>query len=407
LNWKKHSGIYNVNKNFDGMRNSLYLVMVLIVACGAPETTEKKVPTDLVGLQQHLRTQKNDLRTLQDEIAATEARIVELDPTAGKSNKYVTIDSVTLSNFEHFVTVQGSIQADDVLAASSETGGRITSLLVDEGDYVKQGQLIAETDLQSIDKQIAELQTSLQLASDVFERQERLWQQKIGSEVQYLQAKNGKERLEKSIETLEFQKTKANVFAPISGSVDLVLIKEGEMSSPGMPIVQILNTSRLKVEADVPENLLASVKYGDKVKVFLPALNEEMERSITQLGRRIDPSNRTFRIEIAIPSRGILKPNLLAEIELKDFSLKDVVVIPQNLVQQEISGENYVVILNQDDDGYFAEKVYVEIGQSSDGQVIIEEGLAEGAQLITVGGRGLTEGERVQIASTQSESDES
>ncbi len=380
------------------MRTIFIISLFLITACAAPESSETEIPRDLPGLQQHLRTKKSELRVLQDEIKGIESTISELDPSAGKSNKYVSIDSVTRSDFDHFVTVQGSIQADDVLAASSETGGRIIRLLVDEGDYVKQGQLIAETDLESIDKQVAELQTSLQLASDVFERQQRLWDQKIGSEIQYLQAKNNKERLEKSIETLDFQKTKSNVYAPISGSVDMVHLKEGEMSSPGMPIVQILNTSRLKVEADVPENLLASVKRGDQVNVFLPALNETMARRITQLGRRIDPSNRTFRIEIDIPSRGILKPNLLAEIELRDFSMKDVLVIPRDIVQQEISGKNYVMTLGENADGFFAIKKYVETGEASEGKVIITSGITESDLLITVGALGLTDGEHIQIA---------
>lgn len=387
------------------MKQYIWLLAILIIsACSTPVEEENAIPTDLNGLQAHLKMKKADLRTLQDEIKDIEGLISEKDPSFGEIKKFVTVEPIAITDFDHFVTVQGSVVADDLLSASSEMGGRITRLLVSEGDYVKQGQLIAETDLESIDKQVAELSKSLELAVDMYERQKRLWDQKIGSEVQFLQAKNTKERLEKSIETLQHQKTKSNVYAPISGAIDMVMLKEGEMSSPGMPIVQILNTSRLKIEADAPENLLGSVRRGDAVTVYLPALDEEMSRRITQLGRRIDPSNRTFKIEVAIPSKGILKPNLLAEIKLRDFSQKAVVSIPLELVQQEISGKNYVVVLGEDEEGYFAHKKYVSTGNSSEGQIVIEDGLVEGDKLITLGGRGLTEGERIKVAETTEES---
>ncbi len=377
-------------------------VLLFAMACGGPAPEEATMPTDLAGLQAHLKEKKSALRALEQEINQIEELVAEKDPTFNEIKKFVSIDTVATTDFHHYVTVQGSVTADDVLNASSETGGRITKLLVEEGDYVKKGQLIAETDLETIDKQIDELQTSLGLATDVYDRQKRLWDQNIGSEVQFLQAKNSKERLEKSIQTLEFQKTKANVYAPIGGAIDMVFVKEGEVTSPGMPIVQVLNTARLKVEADAPENLLGSVRRGDLVSVSLPAINEQMKRRISSLGRRIDPSNRTFRIEVSIPSKGVIKPNLLAELELNDHTEEDVVVVPIEIVQQEISGKEYVIVLGTDEEGHFATKRFVQTGMSYQGQIVIEEGLNAGDEIVLVGGRGLTDGERIMVTNKES-----
>ena len=211
--------------------------------------------------------------------------------------------------------------------ASSETGGRITYLKAKEGQSVKKGQLIAKVDLDAIDKQVDEIKTSLSLAKDTYERQKRLWEQNIGSEIQYLQTKNNVDRLEQSLKTLDFQKTKANVYAPISGAIDKVMLKEGEMSSPGLPIVEILNTYKVKVVANLPENYLGKVKRGQYVDIHFPAIDLDKKAKITLVGRSIDSANRTFKIEIEMSNHNqVLKPNLLAIVKINDLTIDDALI---------------------------------------------------------------------------------
>ena len=378
---------------------SLITVMLLMVACQEEQKVDPNaIPTDLKGKQEFLKNKKAELRQLTQLIKKTEAEIDVLIPDDQKARTLVTTSEVPLKDFERFVEIQAAVEADDMVAASSETGGRILKMRFKEGDAIRKGQLVAKIDLEQIDKQVAELQTSLTLAKDIFERQARLWKQNIGSEIQYLEAKNSKERLEKSLETIEFQKTKANVYAPISGVIEMVNLKQGELAAPGMPIIQILNTSKVKVVADIPETYLGTVKRGETVTIKFPALDQEIQAKISQLGRTIDPANRTFEAEINLSnSKGTYKPNLLAMMLINDFSAKSVPVIPVEMVQQEVSGKDYVYIKKAGEKGAIAQKVYVETGENYNGEVIIKSGLTGGEEMIIEGSRGLAENQLVKV----------
>ncbi len=376
----------------------LFVGTLLLVPACQPKKVET-LPTDLAGLQSLLKSKKETYRQLSKEIDDLQQRVDDMDPDFEVSRTLVSVDPVVRKDFRHFVTVQGNVASDDIVNASSEVGGRIIQLNVDEGDYVKKGILLAKVDLEAIDKQMAEIEKSLELATEVYQRQARLWDQKIGSEIQYLQAKNNKERLEKSLETLEFQLTKANVHAPISGAIDMVFLKDGELAAPGAPIVRILSTHRLKVVADAPEDLLGSVKRGDRVAVYFPALDEKQNVRVKLLGRSIDASNRTFEIETSLNNRtGLIKPNLLAEILINDYTEENVLVIPLELVQQEVGGKDFVMVQGGSAEEPVAKKVYVETGDSYDGEVVIRSGLNESDQLIIDGARGLTNQEPIKIS---------
>jgi len=219
------------------------------------------------------------------------------------------------------------------------------------------------------------LSKSLELAVELYERQSRLWKQNIGSEVQYLQAKNNKERIEKTMETMRFQKRKANVYSPISGFVDQEFLKLGDLAAPGMPIIQIINTSKVKVVANVPESYLGKVKKGEKVTIK----------------------------EVELPNKGgVLKPNLLSLMLINDFSTTNSVVIPIDLVQQEVSGKQYVYTVANGKSGPMAKKIYIEIGENYEGEVVITNGLTGSETLITKGARNLSDGEFIEIASEES-----
>lgn len=369
-------------------------VLFLAVACGGGEA-EMAQPQTLAEARAALTTKRQALRDLQKEVDALEATVAKLDTTA-KREKIVTVTTapVQVKDFEHFVEVQGNVEtAEDPAFASSETGGRITSLLVKEGDFVKRGSVIAKVNMESLKNSIAELDKSLSLARDIYKRQENLWSQKIGSEVQYLQAKNQVEQLEQSKKSLEYELSKATVYAPISGYVDMVRVKAGEIAAPGAPIVTILNTSKLQVVASIPEVYLGSVKKGEVVTVKFPALGEEQRGRVTDISRTINSANRTFDIEVSVSNDGMLKPNLLATVAVRDYEQSDAIVVPDQLIMQDVSGKNYLMTL----EGDRAKKQIVELGKNFNNETVINSGLSKEATLLMKGARQVTDGDKVEI----------
>lgn len=377
-------------------------MLTLLFAC--QPSGEAEYPEDLAGRKTLLKEKKTELKSLEKMIAQLKADIEKEEPPKEKQRKTVSIMQLEKKDFLKFTEIQANVEADDLVAASSETGGRIVKMRWKEGDYIKKGALVAKIDMESVDKQIAELQTSRSLAQDVFNRQKRLWDQKIGTEMQYLQAKNNLERIDKSLETIKHQLTKSIVYSPSSGYVEMVMAKSGEMAGPGAPIIQILNTGKLKVVASLPETFLGKVKRGQLVDINFPALEQDMKAKISQMGRTIDPANRTFKVEINLPnSKGNIKPNLLATILVNDYKSEDQVVIPLELVQEEISGKQYVFVKSKAESGFKAEKFYVETGESYLGDVEIIEGLEGTEEIILDGARSLSENELINVVEEKEE----
>ncbi len=345
-----------------------------------------------------VKEKKATLATLKSEIKTLEEDILKLDPPKEKPRKLVTTKVLEMKDFERFAEVQGSVVSDEVVFASSETGGRLTKVRPREGQFVKRGQLVASVDLESMTKQRAEVEISLSLAKDLFARQKRLWDQKIGTEIQFVQAKNSVERLEKSLETIDFQLTKSSIFAPISGVIEKVFLKTGELAGPGSPILQILNTTKVKVKVDVPERYLKSVRSGQLVKVEFPALEETRNARITRISPTINPVNRTFEVVINLNNANrVLKPNLLASVFFKDYEEKAVVLVPLDIVQQEIGGDSYVYIKGNNDSGAIAQKVIVATGEADKGEIIVTDGLKGGEELIIDGAIGLGDQELIKV----------
>lgn len=372
----------------------IFSITLFLIACGGGE---KPAPTDLTGKKALLVEKEAALNALQKEVATLKAEIEKIEPPKEKKRRLVTTIPVAKKDFQHFVDIQGTVQSDDFVNVTSEVPGRIMQMNLKEGQNVRRGQLVATLDMEQVDKQIAELNKSLELAKDVYERQKRLWDQDIGSEMQFLQAKNSKERLEKSLETVQFQQTKAKVYAPISGVVEMVNLKSGEVAAPGVPIVQILNTNKVKVVAAVPENYLQAVKKGEEVTIQFPALNMEKKARISRIGTTINPANRTFEVEVDLPNgKGLFKPNLLAQMLINDISIKDAVTIPLVLLQQDVSGKSFVYVVEKTEDGDAAKKVFVETGDSYKDDIVVTKGLTGNEILIGEGSRGIAEGELIR-----------
>lgn len=382
----------------------LLLLTLIMFACGGTDPEEKNGSVDiesldLAGLKAELNSKKSELSEINATVKKIEMRIAELDPASlQKEVKKVTVLPIEKGEFKHFITVQGLLMPNDIIAINSETSGRILTLKIDEGDYVKEGDLVAELDTESIDKQRAEIEKSYELAKEVYERRKRLWGQNIGSEIEYLQSKNEVERIEKMLATLEFQKSKGKIFAPISGIVDVINVHQGELVSPGIPIANILDVRQLVATADVPEIYLSSVKVGDKVKLNFPSLNYKVDGRVNLIGNTIDAANRTFKIEVKVArTNKNLKPNLLTEIEINDQTIEDVIAIPVNSVMQEVSGKEYVMVVNRSQNQAVAEKRYVKRGAFNNEVVVIESGLDAGQELVNIGARNLVNKDPIEI----------
>lgn len=373
------------------------MLSILAISCGQKALDME----DVIAVKAEVKSKKAEVKTLEKEIVKLNDRILELEPRKEKAPILVTSIILQNEDFERFTTVQASVQSDEVIYVSSETGGRLTSVTVKEGQDVKRGQLIATVDMQNLKNQSAEIQTSLDLAKDVYSRQERLWDQKIGTEIQFLQAKNNVERLEKTIATINSQLAKSKVYAPISGVINMEILKSGEMASPGSPIVQILNTKNLKIVADVPETFIGNIKKGDNVEVYIPALDLTFKKRVTMIGRTIDASNRTFKVEVEINnSNGTLKPNLLTELKFKDYSQKDVITIPLNVILEEVDGRKYVYAVSDQNGTRKAIRKHISIGESYINNTIVTKGLVAGDEIIIEGARSVSKDDPVITAPT-------
>ncbi len=373
-------------------------IIALLLLCAACDKQTDTSTSTLSPEEQKtlLQEKKKDLATLQAEIDELQNKIVDQSPELQEKAKLVDTLMVMQQDFKRYIDIQGRVVADDVVNVVSEAAGRILSITAAEGEYVSKGQVIATIDLESLSKQKVEIETALSLAVDMHARQKRLWDQNIGSEVQYLQAKNNKERLEKSLETIDFQLTKSTVTAPISGTVDREILKAGEIASPGVPILTILNTRNIKVETDLPERFLTKLDRGDLVNMNFPSIEQEMTGRVSMLGRSIDPANRTLKVDIK-PAKynKLLKPNLLAEIKVEELSIEDVVVIPSVYLLQQVDGQEYLYTVTQEDNEYRAEKKYVKTSESSGNGIIITEGLESGDIIVSKGARNISDGDLI------------
>jgi RND family efflux transporter MFP subunit len=293
------------------------------------------------------------------------------------------------------VSVQGSLETEENLMVTSKIPGLITSIKVHEGDVVKQGQILAMLDDEVIRKSIDEVKSGLSQINVMYDKQKSLWDQKIGTEMQYLNVKNQKESLEKKLVTLNSQVNQAYVTAPFSGVIDEVFAKAGSLASPGIPLMQLVNTSDLKAIAKVPDSYVAFVRQGDMVKVTFPDLNRTVDAKVTYVGRIVDPLSRTFKIEVKLPSGDQdLKPNLMALVQINDKTSNSAIVIEENIIQPTEEGKIVFVAVEENGKKVARQKT-VTTGLSYNGAVEIVSGLLKGDQLITTGYQDLSDNQPI------------
>ncbi|VXD12626.1 efflux RND transporter periplasmic adaptor subunit [Marinoscillum sp. 108] len=369
----------------------IVIISALVYACGGTEAAKDKV-TEL----NELKAQQKELET---KISDLEAELIQSGQLEKKEGNKVLITTLKMTpdSFEHWVEVRGTVASRKNVMLSAETMGRIESIKVTEGQKVAKGQLLVQLDADILRNSISEVKTQLELAATIYERQAKLWEQNIGTEVQYLQAKNNKEALESKLKTLNSQLSQSNVVAPFNGIIDNIPVREGEMTSPGMPLVRIVNQNDTYISADVSESFLGKFQVGQQVKVYFPSLDKEVISKIASVGQVIKSENRTFEVEVGLPAVDFpIKPNQVVVLHMIDYKTDKALVVPTKLVQRDSKG-SYVYELVDKEGKLVASKVYVKPGVSYNLETEIVEGLSAGQLIAYEGYRELAPGAAVTI----------
>ncbi len=377
-------------------------VSLLLAACG---NENKKSVDDLIeeGNLKEIRARKSELSKEQSAITSDINKLDEAINTLDKNKNLnlVTVTTLKDSTFEHFAEVQGNVATDENIIIYPEYSGILKNVYVKEGDRVNKGQVLAKIDDGGLSSQVAQAQAQATLAKTTYERQKRLWEQNIGSEIQFLEAKTNFEATQKAAEQLQSQLAKTTVTAPFSGVIDNIISNQGEVVSPGQSqLFRIINLNNMYVEAAVPENYLPKIQRGTFVKVMISSVNKEYDGKVTDVGSNINANNRTFRVKIAIPNPDkLIRPNQIATILLNDYTAASAITIPESTIQKNAMGESLVYTLERKTDSTgVAQKNVIETGYVYNNMMEVTEGLSPGEILIVEGSKSLRDGQEVKIS---------
>ncbi|KAF0198265.1 MAG: RND family efflux transporter MFP subunit [Bacteroidetes bacterium] len=371
------------------MNKTLVFAVLVILAAACGNTVDKKA--ELASLKKQRDEISAKIKTIEDELKLT-----------GKSTEMKMTDVlVTVARaeaFNHYLEVQGKVDGEDNIAVSAQMAGVITSVFVKEGDAVRKGQALAQIDNSVLKQQIETVRTQLSFATNLYNKQKALWDKQIGSEVQYLSAKNNKESLEANMATLNDQLEMSKIKSPINGTVEEVNLKVGQMASPGQPAVRVVNFSTVKIVAEISESYASKVKTGNKVIVSFPDFNTEIEGKIHFTSKYINPINRTFLSEIRLGSSKVeYRANMMTVVKINDYSNPSTIVLPVSLVKESTSGK-YIYTAREENGKLIARRQIVTIGNTYNGMAEIKQGIAEGDKVITTGYAGLVDGQLIKIS---------
>lgn len=375
--------------------NILFILGFIILSISA---CEQKDP--LQAKKEELKSQKTKLQKIKTSITELEKEISAMDPDFAKKNRKATLITTTdveKKTFEHYVEVSGAVKSRKNVLISAENMGNINRILVKEGNEVKRGQLLLSLDIELYQRSLDQLETEYALAKTMFEKQSNLWGQNIGTEVQYLEAKNRKESLENQIANIKTQISKSQIRAPFAGTIENVLVREGEMAQMGSPLVRIVNHRDMYIKADLSESHIGKFKKGDEVVIYFPSINQTIQSRISSVGQIIDIMNRTFSIEALLPlTKFTIKPNLLAIVKLRDIEINGAVVIPAKLIQKDNKGD-FVFIAKKDSNELIARKIQIDRGITYKNNTMITNGLTGDETLINEGFRDVADGGKVKV----------
>ncbi|MDO6433748.1 efflux RND transporter periplasmic adaptor subunit [Flavitalea sp. BT771] len=369
---------------------------ILLASCGSGV----KTPDTLEGKKKQLTMLKDQQTALAKQIDSLESQISRLDTSSkvGQKAKLVALSPVTPSSFAHFIDLQGNVEAENNSYVSPRTPGVAKAVYVKKGDHVRQGQLLVKLDDALQRTNVANAQIQLDHAKDLYQRRKNLWDEKIGTEVDLINAKNAVDQAENQLKNYQEQLDFTNVYADISGVIEDIWLKVGEAFIQGSTQIHLVNTQNLKVTVQVPELYQEKVKVGTPVKITLPGLNNKEITGIVHItGRTINGDSRSFTVEIKLPASSDIRSNQVALVRLQDYNVAKTLAIPVNTLQTDDKGKYVMVATKDKENNLLAHKKAITIGQSYGDKVEVIGGLQEGDQLITDGFQGLYEGQLITI----------
>lgn len=366
------------------MKQSIYILFLVLFF---NQCQSEKNQTELAELLKQQKQLQADLSKINSQIAA-------LTETSAHLPR-VKVQKLEKTNFEHFIRVQGTAKSDYALELYPEIGGKVTQIFHKEGEFVQKGKVIIALDTKVADAQIQEIKANLELVTLNFDKQSLLFEQGVGTELEYKKWKTDKETLSKKLEMAILQKEKSLIIAPFAGTIDKIYTKIGELTGSQMPLARVVDLQKIKLEAQISEVYLGKIQEGNKVNVFFPAIDYTLaDQKVSHVGRFVQTQNRTFNLEIELENKDKkIYPNLVAKIDVADFQVDDALVIPAKSILYNNKGESYVFILENN----LVRKKIIKIGLEYNQQQLVLEGLSIGDQLITDGFQALSEGDQVKI----------
>ena len=390
------------------MKNIFLLLTLAILSISC--VNDSKSTTSIIESKdlKKIRKQRDELvnkeTAIIKEIKIIDEAISSLDTI--KKYPLVTTFQVKATNFNHFLELQGSVATKQNLILYPEFSGLLTKLFVKEGQKVEKGQLLATIDDAGLSQQLAQIEVQLSLAKTTFDRQERLWEQKIGSEIEFLQAKAAYEGQQNAVNQMKSELEKSSVRAPFSGFIDDIITEQGTVVGAGASkLLRIVNLNNMYIEVEVPEVYLSSIVPGKKVEVYFPVLGQTLNTKVDQASNYINPNNRTFKITIPIKNKEkLIKPNLTAKIKINDYTNEQAILIPQSIISENSLGEQYIFIDNNTnkDNEAIVKKMIVKTGKNQEGFVEILQGLKSNDIVINEGARNVKDGQSVRILNVES-----
>ncbi|WP_420578609.1 efflux RND transporter periplasmic adaptor subunit [Ekhidna sp.] len=375
---------------------TLTIIAALAVACGSASGDQ-----GLAAKKKQLEDLQNQAQELDAQIAQLEQEIKAVDPDFKRNNKsaiLVAIEELAKKTFTHEVEIRGSVASKKNVLLSAEAMGKIESINVREGQKVSKGQVLVSLDTDVVSNNMKQVKAQLDLANEVFNRQKKLWEQKIGTEVQFLEAKANKESLESQLAVLNSQLNMMIVRAPFNGVVDNIPARIGEVAQPGAPLVRLVSPDDTYISADVSESFLGKFSRDQKVEVYFPSQNKRVLSKIKSVGQTIKSENRTFELEVTLPKLDFpAQPNQVVVLKLVDYRNDQSLVVPTKVIQSDNKG-NYVYVVSNKGGKQIATKEHVELGVSHKLSTEVKSGLNEGQMLVTQGYRDLSEGVEISVA---------
>jgi RND family efflux transporter MFP subunit len=373
----------------------LSVLSLMLFACGKGE---KEQSIDSLISSKNVKALQEKKVALQAEIATIEEALATLDVKVDEA--LVGVTTVKDTVFNHYLEVQGNVDTKENIVIQPEYSGTLTSLTVKAGQRVSKGQILGRVDDAGMSQQLASAENQYQLAKTTYERQKNLWDKKIGSEIQYLQAQTQMVSAQKAVSQIKAQLSKTVIRAPFSGTIDEVFVEKGEVVAPSAQgLMRIVNLGNMYVSTTIPESYIGKLKIGDQVDVFLTSLGKTYKGKVRQVGSFINPNNRSFGIEVSVPNpENLLRPNQVAKLKIIDYVSKDAIVVPTGVIQEDANHDQFVfVVEGSNGKTGKAKKVVVTTGKSSDNVTEILSGLSANDVIVTDGVNNISEGMKLNF----------